>query len=164
MKKLPKIDLSVLKKLLPASPHVRKVFVRVSSIVLVVILAGGAFLIFRPTPPEKKNQQINQKLQALDNNKNTSCKDIVDQVGNTPVEDANTYEAQTALLEKQAQCYADQLQLDRAIAASEKLKALYDGKQDAGKAKLVQTRIDNYKGLKANMEESAKTPDENAQQ
>lgn len=122
------------------------------SVVVVLVLAGAFAAIYktlRPPQKEKRNQEIAQDLASFEDNEKTTCKDVVDKIGNTSVNEAKEYETKVALLERQWQCFANQNDFDTAISSARQLKELYSSKKDTANADLIDQRIKGLEETKA---------------
>ncbi len=78
------------------------------SVVIILALVGtvAAFIaVLKPGQKQQSNQKIVQNLAGFENQKGVTCKDVVDKIGNTSVNEAKDYETKVALLERQSQCF-----------------------------------------------------------
>lgn len=122
-------------------------------LLLVFIVAASLLAILLIPQSNQRNQHkdstgvVKAKTKQLDQKQNTTCQQVVSELGNISSDSVREYKTKQNLLERQVDCFADQLQYDKAIPAAEKLKALYlsRGSSEAQNVTRIETVIKEMK-------------------
>jgi hypothetical protein len=131
----------------------REVFLVVIGLLLCAALVG-LFLYNKNT--DRQQREKVEKINSL-NNESVSCDQVVSEIGN---ESPDGYDSSTKkmLLTQQMACYSKLENNDKALAAGEKLKALYASERDDYKVRMIELTMENIKSS-SKAEESIKEYD-----
>lgn len=136
----------------------RLIFVIVLTLLVVFV---AIFLIFYFSGNTKKGRdnEVNQKLNQLNEKEDLTCGDVVASVGDINSGEVNEPGSKISLLNRQMLCFADQGMVKEAIAAGEELKSVYESEGDNVAAGFVNNKLES---LKQTQEELQKMESEEA--
>ncbi|HYF97153.1 MAG TPA: hypothetical protein VD947_03905 [Patescibacteria group bacterium] len=124
-------------------------------IFLSLVILGGLLLANYLSSDKKQERDISQKIETL-NEENSSCEQVIDDIGNYSTDNTDKEEDKKVLLEKQMLCFGDARQYDKAISVGEELKEFYNSRSDSDNTRRIEMQIQGLKEVKKYHEEEAK--------
>jgi arginyl-tRNA synthetase len=137
-----------------SKPQLKHKYIKLIIILVVVMTFILAVFMFWSwsNPREEKDREVVQKMEALDANANSTCRDVIDSLGSVSTNDLDASDTKIKLLERQMSCFADKEEYDKAISVGEELKELYIVQSDPGNEGIIERRIEDLKATKVYLE------------
>lgn len=132
---------------------------------LAILLIGGVYLSFtqiKTASNNTKEQHVVKELDNLKSKENLTCEEVINKIGGLSADNIKDIQKKTEFLQRQIYCFSDQLMYDRAIAAAEELKAVYQKEGNTELAERTDAAISEMSAIKKEIEAENNQPAEGA--